>query len=194
MDDLAPLTTFDYNSGLKRVAGEKKLYINLIKEFHNHYNDAKLVLDMLIHANDYAPAAKYCHKLKGVAANLGNTKLQNSLNELEEKLNNGQTCETCLQEFERCFTESISEINFFLQTQPKINDHISTHALVSKEEIFNGLNRYLDNADGEIIDYFHEHKNVFKLMLNQRNFDQLDDAINHFNFAKAASILNSEAK
>ncbi|MCJ8314284.1 MAG: response regulator [Saccharospirillaceae bacterium] len=193
MDDLALLTTFDYDSGLKRVAGEKRLYINLLTEFHSHYSDAKLVLDMLIQANDFDPAAKYCHKLKGVAANLGSTKLQNSLNELEEKLKIGENCDSALQAFEQCFTESISEISLFLQTLPKTNENKVSHSIKSKDEIFNGLYRYIDNADGEIIDYFHEHKNVFKKMLDQRDFDQLDDAINRFNFAKAASILNSEA-
>ncbi|BCE01776.1 ATP-binding protein [Marinicellulosiphila megalodicopiae] len=194
MDDLALLTTFDYTSGLKRVAGEKQLYIDLIKEFHSHYSDAKLVLDMLIQAKDYEPACKYCHRLKGVAGNLGNSKLQEALNKLEEELRKHSPKPESLSGFEQCFTESISEINLFMQTLPKKHESYSSNVFASQDEIFNGLHRYIDNADGEIIDYFNEYKNTFKQMLEKHDFDQLDDAINHFNFARAATILNKEAE
>ena len=103
--------------------------------------------------------------------------MQNSLNALEEKLKIGETCETCLQEFEHCFSESISEISLFLQTLPNSNDSASSSSITSKEEIISRLKRYLENADGEIIDYFYEHKNIFKQMFNQHDFDQFDDAI-----------------
>ena len=57
--------------GLLHVAGNRKLYLKLLHQFHQKYEDVAIRLRELLGAGDIAGAQRLAHTLKGVAGNLG---------------------------------------------------------------------------------------------------------------------------
>lgn len=73
----------DIETGLKRVAGNKKLYLDLLRDFlgeNEHFLDQ--VLDAL-NDNDRVTAQRLAHTMNGVSGNIGALELQEKALELE---------------------------------------------------------------------------------------------------------------
>ncbi|MDM8537367.1 response regulator [Desulfobacterales bacterium HSG17] len=78
------LSGINISEGLKRVGGNRELYINLLINFFNvHSNDADLIIKAL-YDNDLFTAQRLVHNLKAIGGSIGALKLFN----LSEILNN----------------------------------------------------------------------------------------------------------
>lgn len=78
----------DVESALKRVGGNKELYVKLLNQFLDaeHVNE----LDTALEAKDFEKAARDAHSIKGVCANLSLPELAESARELEQKIKNNE--------------------------------------------------------------------------------------------------------
>ena len=74
--------------GLKRVLNNKKLYHRLL----NNFSGRKMVDQAAdaINNGDFEEAAKACHALKGLAANLAMHPLTDAASQVEERLKTGE--------------------------------------------------------------------------------------------------------
>ncbi len=70
-EDLPPITGIDVVAGLKRIAGNKDLYRNLLRKFAADYSDFEKSLLAIIQSNETEAAIRLAHSLKGVSGNLG---------------------------------------------------------------------------------------------------------------------------
>ena len=77
----------DSADGLLRVAGNRKLYLKLLRQFSVEQADAPQQIAELLKAGDRATAERTAHTVKGVAANLGARAVQGAAGELEKALN-----------------------------------------------------------------------------------------------------------
>ena len=66
-----PIEGIDIAGGLKRVAGNQKLYRSLLEQFVAKQADASSQIADALEKNDRALAERLAHTVKGVAANLG---------------------------------------------------------------------------------------------------------------------------
>ncbi len=69
--------------GLRRVGGNRNLYIKLLVDFANKYGSVAEEIWGLIEAGDLPAAARVAHTVKGTAANLSVTGVQDAAQELE---------------------------------------------------------------------------------------------------------------
>ncbi|MDR3296000.1 MAG: Hpt domain-containing protein [Clostridiales Family XIII bacterium] len=77
----------DVDSGLRRVAGNKKIYIKIMKSFLDSAEFENLRNNLS--SNDILAAAATAHGLKGMAGNLSLTKLYQQTVDLEGQLKQG---------------------------------------------------------------------------------------------------------
>lgn len=77
----------NYDGVMGRLLTEDRVKKFLIKFLDN---DMSLNITNALDANDYETAFREAHTLKGVCANLGLDKLQNSSSDLTESLRNGK--------------------------------------------------------------------------------------------------------
>ena len=70
-DDLPALAGLDTNDGLTRVAGNRKLYLKLLRQFVEQQGPAVGEITTALAAGDLALAERLAHTLKGVAGNIG---------------------------------------------------------------------------------------------------------------------------
>ena len=81
--DIPDLPGIDVDAGLKRVGGNKKLYVRLLAKFREDYTNADKKIKDLLSAGERVEAQRLAHTVKGVAGNIGATVLQETAGEVE---------------------------------------------------------------------------------------------------------------
>ena len=76
----------DTASGLKRTAGNGKLYLNILKKFMDNYADVPGNIYQALAADDRKLAERLAHTVKGVAGNIGAVGVQEMAQELEQSI------------------------------------------------------------------------------------------------------------
>ncbi|HET7838806.1 MAG TPA: ATP-binding protein, partial [Rectinemataceae bacterium] len=80
----------DFADGLARASGNERLYGELLRRFASQYEDAAAILEELALKEDADSAAKFAHKMRSVAGNLGLSELNRRAGELESALASGR--------------------------------------------------------------------------------------------------------
>jgi PAS domain S-box-containing protein len=87
--DLPVVDGLDSADGLRRVGGNHKLYVKLLRQFASQQADAVVQLRTALATNDRESAKRTAHTLKGVAGNLGAGPVQAAAAAVEERLRDG---------------------------------------------------------------------------------------------------------
>src|SRR4030095_6225509 len=85
-DALPEVPGLNTAEGLMRVAGNKKLYRKLLRQFSNTEADAAQRIAAALAENDRALAERLAHTVKGVAGNIGASAVQNAAASLERAI------------------------------------------------------------------------------------------------------------
>src|SRR6202012_1054691 len=70
-DDITSIEGIDIWNGLRRVAGNKRLYRDLLNQFAMKQHDADQGIKRALEAGDTKTAERIAHTVKGVAAKIG---------------------------------------------------------------------------------------------------------------------------
>ena len=93
----------DSVAGLKRVAGNKRLYRDLLGQFAEKQGDAAAQISNALESGDRALAERIAHTVKGVAGNIGMTKIQFAAAGLEKAVReNDPAIPACWQSLPCC--------------------------------------------------------------------------------------------
>jgi HPt (histidine-containing phosphotransfer) domain-containing protein len=76
--------------GLNRVAGNRRLYRDLLGQFAAKQGDAATQISNAVGSGDLKLAERIAHTVKGVAGNLGITEVQSVAQKLEKALRDGE--------------------------------------------------------------------------------------------------------
>ena len=93
-----------------RVAGNKKLYRKLLRQFSTTEADAAQRIAAALAENDSGLAERLAHTVKGVAGNLGASAVQNAAASLEKAIAGSAPAaeiEVCRVSFEECLWPSL---------------------------------------------------------------------------------------
>jgi len=83
-DDLPSIAGLDTKDGLTRVAGNRKLYLKLLRQFIEQQGPAVTQIGGAMSQGDLALAERLAHTLKGVAGNIGARSIQSTAGTLEK--------------------------------------------------------------------------------------------------------------
>jgi HPt (histidine-containing phosphotransfer) domain-containing protein len=84
--ELPAVDGLDSADGLRRVGGNNKLYMKLLREFASHQADAVEQIRAALATNDTESATRVAHTLKGVAGSLGAGPVQTAAAAVEKLL------------------------------------------------------------------------------------------------------------
>jgi two-component system, sensor histidine kinase and response regulator len=87
-DGLPVIDGLDAQDGLKRVAGNRKLYLKLLRQFAEQQGTAVTQISDALANGDTALAERLAHTLKGVAGNIGAKPVQTAAGALEKLIRN----------------------------------------------------------------------------------------------------------
>lgn len=80
----------DVKGGVRRVAGDDLLYVELLNKYLNQFSNTDRELRKALALEDNKEAIRCVHSLRGVAGNLGVTALYEKASQLEKQLTKGQ--------------------------------------------------------------------------------------------------------
>lgn len=197
------LPGLNIKSGLGRIAGNERLYRELLEEFLQEHATPLEDIRQLIRSDGAKQAAKAAHLVKGVSGNLGAEQLHQAAGELESLLNENRLegFETAGSYYEAALHEVLDSIHMVLVNQggtpakspakPVKSDAV---ALEKVQPLLAELDEALKNHDLEA----EQLAESLSVMLPDdpygKAMEQMSSAIRKFDFAAARKALGQVAE
>ncbi|MFC1606459.1 response regulator [Candidatus Latescibacterota bacterium] len=198
-EDIPDIDGVDIDVGLKRVAGNKKLYRNILEKFHGNYADTTGEIKAAYEAGDIELAQRLAHTVKGVSGNIAALDLQEKATELDADLKEGGTdkFDVLLANFDTSLMSVINSLGVL-----KMDDSLSsdgellgiesidkdavTPLLVEMKELLED-----DDSDAEsLLDNLREHLGRTELQIQVK---EIENHIGQYDFEEALEILKTIA-
>jgi len=193
------LPGIDTTGALKRVLGNKKLYLKLLKSFLRGHSAGAEDIAHAMEEEDLTLAERLAHTIKSVSGNIGANKLYDASKILERTIKNGVGKETAssLAVFKKELKHVIDVLVPVASDAAKETEIRRGAENISVEKItpmMVKLHQFLVNDDGEAMDYLDE---VWADLVDTFGDDRvkaLKEEVDRFAFEKAAEHLNAIAK
>jgi len=195
-DELPEIVGINLDDGLKRVAGNRRLYRDLLGQFVAKQANAAAQISAALESEDLKLAERIAHTVKGVAGNLGITQVQSAAQQLEKAIREGQNSVAAL----------LGALATVLDTQVHAIDQAlraSTPSRPKQTPPFNGetasatiarLRSLLDTSDGGAEEAFRSLQDAVAGVVDQPDLDALSASINDFDFTAALVKLDGIAE
>jgi HPt (histidine-containing phosphotransfer) domain-containing protein len=183
--------------GLNRVAGNTRLYRDLLGQFAAKQGDASAQISTALESGDFKLAERIAHTVKGVAGNLGIPGVQSAAQKLEKALRDGEgTVSELLVEFARIMGTQVQAIDDVLRdsaTTPQETEQPSVFDKEAAAAAITQLRNLLKTSDGNSEGAFRCLKDIVAGVVEHTNLDSLGESINDFDFDSALVKLEAIA-
>ncbi len=187
------LPGFNIEQGLKRVNGDLKLYINLLKIFYRTNENCIKKMKKKLLQKDFASLRKSVHKIKGSSGNLGAESLYDTAGKLENALVNNH-----MPEIDGLLVNFEIECNRVLSTIKGLNNEISReyeNITILINEIYNSLEtdqKQVNNSLKELTPLLANSEIKIEYTKLLKAVDRFDTDTASINLLNIADFLNIE--
>ena len=183
----------DVAGGVKRVAGNKKLYRDLLTQFAEKQGDAGSQIAEALQSGDAKLAERIAHTVKGVAGNLGIATVQLSAGLVEKAVREGDPATgALLSDFSKLLQTQVSRVAAALSaTQPvaAAAPVVAAFDADTASEAAARLKELLDASDGDSEEAFGVFRDASGGKLDSATLSALGDSIRDFDFESATAQL-----
>jgi len=184
--------------GLNRVAGNRRLYRDLLGQFAAKQGNAAAEISIALEKGDLKLAERVAHTVKGVAGNLGITGVQSAAQKLEKALRDGEgTVSAALVEFASMMGTQVQAIEKALRdSAPARPEETETSPFDGKAAAaaIARLKTLLEASDGDAEESFRNLQDAVAGIVEKPYLDDLNASINDFDFDAALAKLNGIAE
>jgi len=176
--------------GVMRVAGNKKLYLKLLRQFSKKEVDAAQRIATALAEKDSARAERLAHTVKGAAGNLGASAVQNAAANLEEAIASSAPAaqiEVWRASLDECLSSLIRGLEPVLEEPDRERAQAGDPAQV--KEAVEQLSRYLADSNDVAIDYFETAAPHLQIFFEEHKFDHFAGLVRSYAFAEAYEEL-----
>jgi signal transduction histidine kinase/CheY-like chemotaxis protein len=196
--NLPAIAGVDIADGLKRVAGNRRLYRNLLVQFATKQGDSASETLAAIASGDLKLAERIAHTVKGVAGNLGIAGVQSTAQGLEKAIRDGdESVLALLDEFASSLGTQVDMIRRALhEPESSTPDELQT-APFNEEAAVGAISRLrslLRASDGAAEEAFHSLQNATIGAVEKSELDALGASISNFDFEGALVKLDEIAE
>jgi HPt (histidine-containing phosphotransfer) domain-containing protein len=196
-DPQLEIAGLDVADGLRRVAGNMKLYRSLLRQFVEQQADAVSEIRAGVERQDFALAERLMHTLKGVSGNLGAKSTSGLAAELERSLRNRdvRSLEAGLPGLAIELARTIEAI----RNSPAA-DTVDLHRRIVASDsteavtLLKRLKQLLADDDGAALDYLLEARERLEGILSDTDLSTLEKAVRDFEFIAALDCLTGIAR
>jgi PAS domain S-box-containing protein len=192
MPALPAIDGLDAAAGLKRVAGNRGLYLDLLRQFAGNQADAGARLAAALAAGDRAQAERIAHTVKGVAGNIGLIALQAKAAALEKAVASGQGVKSAASAFEAGLARSVAALADALGAPPPAAAPADTPAVDAAARA-SRLAALLAGGDGQATDYLHAHAGALRALFDGGDYAAFERLVQDFDFEAALASLRRAA-
>jgi signal transduction histidine kinase/DNA-binding response OmpR family regulator/HPt (histidine-containing phosphotransfer) domain-containing protein len=197
-DSLPEVEGVDVPGGLKRVAGNKRLYRDLLTKFAAKQSAAASEISAAIEGGDRKLAERLAHTLKGVAGNLGITGIYSAAGKLEAAIrNNDPGVSALLQETASLLARQVQAIQRSLPAAASAQPDGPSPSAFDRDAVsaqLKRLRKLLEASDGDAGEAYLALEGALGGAVAKAQLDALREAIGEFDFRGALRELDGIAK
>jgi two-component system, sensor histidine kinase and response regulator len=185
--------------GLLRVAGNRKLYLKLLRQFSAQQSDAPGQITELLKAGDRPAAERTAHTVKGVAANLGVKTVQLAAGELEKAIHDGADAarlESLRQQFATVLTPFVDRLRAALGEEP-VSPAAPKAMVVDPAQlklVVEQMTSHLAELDAAASDCLEANRGVFASLFSAEEFGKFEQRVQGYAFGEALAQLEQAAR
>jgi HPt (histidine-containing phosphotransfer) domain-containing protein len=195
--DLPEVEGLDTRDGLARVAGNRQLYLKLLRQFITQQGPAVAEIRAALSQDDAALAERVAHTLKGVAANLGAKQLQTAAGLLEECIRhraNATETEPALQQVSVVLDSLLAGLQGFLPApeSPALPPESSTHPPVDPAQSRSAaahLAQLLCDFDSAAVEFIEANHAALIPLFPGAAWAEFEHLVQNYAFAEALAGL-----
>jgi signal transduction histidine kinase/CheY-like chemotaxis protein len=184
--------------GLRRLAGNRRLYRDLLGQFVAKESGAAAQISAALESGDPKLAERIAHTVKGTAGNLGITEVQSEAQKLEKAIREGQdSVAALLGTFATVLGTQVHGIDQALRESTSAPPEGMLPSAFDGEAAAVAITRLkslLDASDGDAGEAFRSVQDVLAGVVDKTHMDSLSASISEFNFAAAAVKLDGIAE
>jgi HPt (histidine-containing phosphotransfer) domain-containing protein len=181
--------------GLRRVAGNRRLYRDLLGQFADKQCDAAAQISAALNEGDQKLAERIAHTVKGVAANIGISEVQSAAQKLEKAIRDGHdSISALLDEFTALLSTQVHAIEQALNASAPVKSQGAQVPPFNGEAASSSIARLrvlLEASDGDTEEAFRSLQDAVAGAVEKTRLDALNASINDFDF-EAALVRLSE--
>lgn len=185
-EPLPVIAGLDSAEGSRRLAGNNRLYIKLLRQFAERKAVAGQALADALRAGDRATPERIAHTVKGVAGNLGFAALQSSAASLEAAIRAHAESDAQVNDVVEGLAQAVHAIRQALGDGQMDAPPVTTDDFTQHVRQLVGL---LEANDGAAPDHMEQHAAVLRGALGNDGFERLEKEVNNFDFEAAQLTL-----
>jgi PAS domain S-box-containing protein len=187
--DALPLVDgLDTAGGLKRVAGNRKLYLSLLRQFIDNQADAAARVAAALARDDHAEAERIAHSVKGVAGNIGLGAVQAAAAALETAAREKKGLKGPASKMEAELARAVAALRDALPAESAA----TAAAAAADPATLARLAALLADGDGETPDFVAANAAALRGLFDGQ-FGAFERAVNDFDFETALDALRRAA-
>jgi len=200
IDDLPSISGLDTKEGLSRVAGNRKLYLKLLRQFVEQQGSAPTQITDALARKDEKTAERLAHTAKGVAGNLGARLVQQIAGKVEKAISAktpSAELTSLLEEFSSGLNDFVNRLRTVLppvETAPVTSALTTTAGGEQVKRVVLEMIAHLNNFDPAAGECLEANRDVFRTLLGAEKFSGFEQKVSGFAFAEALAQLEPAAK
>ncbi len=185
--------------GIRRALGKPALFLSMLRQFRHGQQFAIQQIEQALAQEDWQTAERVAHTLKGTAANIAATAIQQEAQAIETLIRQHPDKQTVLTTMLPLRTLLDSLISSIVSVLPDVQteEPSATNAPQISPEKLTKLSKQLENLlkedDSDAVTLFEENAAIFKTAFPAQ-FSSLDKEIREFNFVAALELLRAVNK
>jgi len=183
----------DVLDGLRRVAGNKRLYRSLLEQFAQKQAGAGEQIAAALSVADYELAGRIAHTVKGVAGNLGIGTIQRAAERIEHGIRaNDQAVSSLLPEFGAALSGMADRIGRALRdTEPAAPPAECPRKFDAKvvAEALSRVKSLIEASDGDAVNALADVESAVGVVVEKADLDAIRSSLDEFDFETALTRL-----
>jgi HPt (histidine-containing phosphotransfer) domain-containing protein len=194
IDEVPKIEGLDTSNALRRVTGNRKLYMKLLRQFVEGQADATDRIRAAIAAGERAVAERLAHTVKGVAGSIGANALQAVADALEHGIKAGSESAAQVAAFE---TELGGLVGRLREKLPAVSQAADfAPAALDRAAVGPAVLRtaaLLGDSDGDAVDFVTDNAGLLRPLFQPAQYGTFEKAVNSFDFEAALAELRIAA-
>ncbi len=192
--DIPELIGLDLESALERAAGNKKLFLNLLKSFVKSQSNFAGEIRQALDQKDRETAERIAHTLKGISGNIGANEIFEASKKLDLELKK-EDCDRALVEEMIIETDRVLQV-MVTQINEKLGEKTQTKVLQTegdpqlRDELLEKLKAALENFDTESAELFTAFEAAARPFYSEVLLDEIREAIEGYGYEAALNGLS----
>jgi HPt (histidine-containing phosphotransfer) domain-containing protein len=197
--DSPKLNWVNISDGMRRVAGNDRLYFSLVRQFIEGQSGIPEQIRQAMTSGDLKTAERLAHTIKGVSGNLGAAAVQEAAASLEGAIRHGDGSPhgtgALLDALASALKSTVAELETLVESRPAERPAMPPADVdpARLKSIVERLEEMITESDGDTLDYLESVMRDLSSAFTPEDVAGLEKAVQGFDFEEAQNLLRKMA-